>query len=168
MQPHKNILIALDDSEASRRAVAYVAQFMEGRSDVRLHLFHVPAPMPPKLLEFGGREHPEQERQSAAALQQAQDDWRHDAETKAQPLFAEARALFSQAKVPDQMVESQLCTPAPEQDLDTSILEAARLSACRTIVVGRESFSWLRELVQQHLADRLMQHGEGFTLWVVQ
>lgn len=164
--PH--ILIALDTSEASKQAVSYVAQMLDGRADVRLRLFHVPAPTPAKLLEFGGRERPEQERQSEAALQEAEEAWRRDAERQAHPLFAEARSRLSQAKVPDAALETQIYTPTPERELASAILEAARAAGCTTIVVGRESFSWWRELVHQHVADRLVQQAQGVTLWVVQ
>jgi nucleotide-binding universal stress UspA family protein len=167
MQP-PHILIALDDSEASKQAVSYVAQMLAGQPDVRIRLFHVPAPIPPKLLEFGGRARPEQEQQSEAALQETQEAWRRDVEPKAQSLFAEARSRLSQAQLPDTTVETQICTPTPERELETAILEAAQTAGCDTVVVGRESFSWWREFLHQHVADRLVQRAQGLTLWVVQ
>lgn len=57
--------------------------------------------------------------------------------------------------------------PPAEQSLDTSILQAARAHDCYTVVVGRESYSWLRELFQGHVADKLMQQTDGRTLWIV-
>jgi hypothetical protein len=53
---NKNIFIAVDDSEASDRAVTYVAQMVDGRREFHILLFHVPASMLPQLLEFGGAE----------------------------------------------------------------------------------------------------------------
>jgi K+-sensing histidine kinase KdpD len=65
-------------------------------------------------------------------------------------------------------VATQIAPPLPEQDLTTSLLDAARSHGCGTVVVGRASFSWFRELVQQHVADKLVQESHGLTIWVVQ
>lgn len=42
----KRILIAVDDSQASHRAVAYVGQMLSGATGIQVCLLHVPAPMP--------------------------------------------------------------------------------------------------------------------------
>jgi hypothetical protein len=54
MSVYHNLLITVDDSEATARAVTDVASIAGGHRDVRLHLVHV-APILPELLEFGGR-----------------------------------------------------------------------------------------------------------------
>jgi hypothetical protein len=51
----KNILIAVDDSEATAAAVTYVGQMIEGAPNVQVLLVHVPAPIPSKLLELRHR-----------------------------------------------------------------------------------------------------------------
>jgi hypothetical protein len=71
----KNILVAVDDSEASDRTVTYVAQMVDGRREFHILLFHVPASMPPQLLEFGGAEVPVQEQRAEAELSNAQAAW---------------------------------------------------------------------------------------------
>src|SRR3989304_5143311 len=58
MDRTKGILIAIDDSEGSRRAVAYVARMMGGRKGFRIRLFHVLAPLPPRLVDFPVGEDP--------------------------------------------------------------------------------------------------------------
>ena len=47
MNANRNILVAVDDSEASDRAVNYVAQMLDGMKELRIVLFHVPASMHP-------------------------------------------------------------------------------------------------------------------------
>jgi K+-sensing histidine kinase KdpD len=140
---------------------------IKGKQDIHLLLFHVPAPMPPELLEFGGRERPDEERQTQVNLEQAQAAWREQVVRDAQPVFAATTAVLREAQVPEQAIETHICTPPAEQELDTSILEAAREHACQTIVVGRESYSWLQELFQTHIADKLLQKSQGLTVWVV-
>ena len=70
MQPNltPSILIAIDHSEATYRAVTYVAQIIGGREEFRILLLHVPEPMPPKLLEFGGAENPVEEQRAEMSL----------------------------------------------------------------------------------------------------
>ena len=168
MDADKRILIAIDASEASDRAVAYVAQMMHGQQDLRVLLFHVSEPMPPELLEFGGRENPVAERQTEAALHNAQTAWLAQVRQAAQPVFARAQQRLCQAAVPEWAVETQIAAPVSGEALDTTILEAARQARCGTVVVGRTAFSWLQELLHSHLADILLQQAKGCTLWVVQ
>jgi K+-sensing histidine kinase KdpD len=47
-------------------------------------------------------------------------------------------------------------------------LTAARAHECSTVVVGREAFSWLKELFQAHVADKLIPQAGDLTLWIVQ
>jgi nucleotide-binding universal stress UspA family protein len=165
---NKKILIAVDDTEATEQALAYVGQMIAGRQDVQVLLVHMPAPIPPKLLEFGGTEDPEQERRLEARLTATQAAWVEKISRAAEPVLARGRALLHRFDVPDDAVATQIITPLPEQDLTTSLLDIARSQACGTVVVGRTAFSWLQELLQQHVADKLLQEGQGLTIWVVQ
>ena len=71
MDKHDKILIAVNDTDASRKAVTYVARLMGGRADVHVRLFHVLPPTPPELLESGGTEDPNQEERLSAELRHA-------------------------------------------------------------------------------------------------
>jgi hypothetical protein len=55
MSVRHNILIAVDDSGATDRAVTYVTSIIGRHRHFRVHLFHV-APILPNLLESGGSE----------------------------------------------------------------------------------------------------------------
>jgi nucleotide-binding universal stress UspA family protein len=39
---------------------------------------------------------------------------------------------------------------------------------CDTVVIGRKSLSWLRELIDGDPAEELVRRGKGFTIWVVE
>ena len=164
----KRILIAVDDSKASHRAVAYVGQMLSGATDIQVCLLHVPAPMPPKLLEHGGSEDPVEERQIEAHLDRTRATWEDRMKADILPLFDKAQAILRAAQVPDHMVETQIAASVSGHDLDTCILEAANTHRCGTVVVGRASFSWLREKFQEHVADKILRQDDRVTLWVVQ
>ena len=54
------------------------------------------------------------------------------------------------------------------EDLARDIVKSARVHCCRTIVVGRESFSWIQEVFREHLADQLIAEGDGLSICTVQ
>jgi K+-sensing histidine kinase KdpD len=84
-----------------------------------------------------------------------------------QPVFTHAQAILQQAHIPDHAVQTQISMPISGHNLDMCILEAAQQHACGTIVVGRGTFSWLREFVEPHVADKLIQAEHGEAIWVV-
>ena len=168
MSVNTRLLIAIDASVASDQAVAYVADMVQGKPEVEILLFHVAAPMPPELLEFGGRENPAAEQGAEVRLHHAQDVWRAQVTREVQPVIARAQSFLRDRAVPEHAVATQIATPPSGEALDTTILEAARQEHCGTIVVGRTAFSWWHALVRQHLADTLLQQGQGLALWVVQ
>jgi K+-sensing histidine kinase KdpD len=64
--------------------------------------------------------------------------------------------------------ETQLATSLNGEAVATSILEAARANRCGTVVIGRESFPWLKELFQHHMGDELIRRGRGLAIWVIE
>ena len=111
----KNILIAVDDSEATAATVTYVGQMLEGVPDVQVFLVHIPAPIPPKLLEFGGTENPEQEQQMESRLAAARTAWIEKTTSAAQPLLTRAYAILRTFDIPDQAVGTQVAPLFPSK-----------------------------------------------------
>jgi len=168
MPANKCMLVAINASEVSDRAVAYVAQIINGQGDFHVILFHVTTSLPPELLEFGGSENPLEEQRAEGALHEAQEAWLAQVKQAVQPVFDRAEAMLYQAAMAAPAVETRIGIPRPGETLDVTILEAAQRQQCGTIVVGRTNFSWLQELVRSHLADTLLHKGQGYTLWIVQ
>jgi nucleotide-binding universal stress UspA family protein len=168
MQATKNILVAVEDSEASDRAVSYVAQILDGRREFEVVLFHMPASIPPQLLEFGGAEDPAQEQRAQAKLGTARATWMREVASAAQPIFARAKTRLHQAHIAAEAVKTELFIPPAEQSLEAGILETARTHECGTVVVGREEFSRFQDLFRSHVADKLIQEADHLTLWIVQ
>jgi nucleotide-binding universal stress UspA family protein len=167
MPANKNILVAVEDSEASERAVTYVAQMVEGRREFQIVLFHMPTSMLPQLLEFGGAEHPTQEQRAEAELSAARSAWVAEVTRAAQPIFARAKRRLRAAHVAEQAIKTELFIPPGERSLEAGVVEAARTHDCGTVVVGREAFSWVKELFQAHVADKLLQQADDLTFWIV-
>jgi nucleotide-binding universal stress UspA family protein len=164
MSVRHNILIAVDDSGATDRAVTYVASIIGRYRHFRVHLFHV-APILPKLLEFGGSENIQEEDKREAEITAARIRYLEDL---AQAVFAKAQSILQHAGLPVGAVKTHVVSTISGEDVIGNLLEAAQTNTCDTIVVGRQSHSWLRELVQHHLADELIRKAAGFTIWVVE
>jgi nucleotide-binding universal stress UspA family protein len=167
LQTQKHLLIPVDASEVSERALAYVAELMDGRRDMRVLLLHVPRPVPPELLEFGGSENPAEEQTAEAALQDDRTGWIERERLAAAPMFAHAKALLREARVPEEVVDTEIVASNPNESLDSAILEVAHERHCGTVVVGYAAFSWFQELLHAHLAEALMQKAAGIAIWIV-
>jgi nucleotide-binding universal stress UspA family protein len=168
MSNAKHILIAVDDSEASDRAVAYVGSIIGGCEGFRVCLLHALPPLPRELLEFGGSEDPQQEEREEACIKTEQARWIEAVAQAAEPVFARAKHILHEARVPEDTVETQVVDTVNTQDTVFDILETAHARHCGTVVVGRKSYHGLKALVTSHVSDELISQGEGLAVWVVE
>jgi len=144
------ILMAVDDSPASKQEIEYVAGMLDWKSaDVRLHLVHVLPPAPGRT-EIGEGPH-------ATA-----------GEEPARELLHRLRKRLLAAGAPDERVDVDVLLLRQETSLVEGLLDAARDQECGTIVVGRNSLAWHRELLHRHPADELVRKAHGFAVWVVE
>lgn len=162
------ILLVVDASEAAKRAVTYVARMVGRRQGFRLCLGHILPPLPAQLLEFGGAENPVEERRVGEPVETDRQQWIAAARKTAEPALNAARATLRKAGVPAGALETRFFDPVEGRDTAEEILKIARARKCHTVVIGRESLSWLRELVQGDLAEEVVRRGKGFTIWVVE
>jgi len=161
------ILIAIDASQAAEQVVQYVAQIIRGNQNCRVVLLHVPGPMPSKMLQHADTGRSRAAEQAPASRTDSDAAWRQEVARMIQPVFTRAQAVLRQSHIPDHAVQTQISMPMSGHNLDMGILEAAQQHACGTIVVGRGTFSWLREFVEPHVADKLIQAEHGEAIWVV-
>lgn len=162
------ILVAVDDSEASNRAVTYVAEMLGRRRGFGVLLAHVLPPVPPEFREFGGSEDPDKERQLTAELHAARAHWIEAVQRAAQPVLERAKAILRDAHVPASAIDTHCAPEMSGKDVMADILQVAQQHNCNTIVVGRESLLGLQKLIQPHVADALIHRGRGMTIWVVE
>ena len=168
MSNAKHILLAVDDSEASYRAVHYVGSLIGGCEGFRVCLLHALPPLPPELLEFGGSEDSQQEEQGEACINAEQARWLEAVAQAAEPVFTRARHILHEARVPEDAVETQIVDTVNTQDTVLDILETAHARHCGTVVVGRESVHGLKALWTSHVSDAVMHQGEGLAVWVIE
>ena len=168
MERTDKILIAVEDSDASMKAVTYVSQMVRGREHIQICLFHVLPPIPPKLLEFGGAENPNKEQILSADLKAAQAQWMEKAKNAAQPSLKTAQNILRNHGVSQHNISTDFSSSIHKLDVVREVLEAAKKLDCGTVVVGRHTLPWVQELFHRHIGEELVQKGQGFAVWVVE
>jgi len=159
------ILLAVDESENSRRAVKYVGSLLRQTPDVAVTLFHVLKPMPRELLEHGGSEDPAVEVQLEQQLRNEQEVWiRKEGESESQVLN-EACETLTQSGFDRSQVAFKI---GHEEDIARNILEEAQSGKYETIVVGRHGTSRIKRLFGGGVTDQLLRDAKGFAIWVVE
>ncbi|HXX73516.1 MAG TPA: universal stress protein [Nitrospiraceae bacterium] len=161
------ILIAVDDSEASMKAVTYVSKLVRGRESIHVCLFHVLPPIPPKLLEFGGAEDPQQEARLSAELKTAQAEWLEKAKNAAQPSLEAAQIILKDHGLSQHRISTRFSSSIHKPDVVREVLEAAKESHCGTVVVGRHRLPWVEDIFYRHTGEELVEKGQEFSVWVV-
>jgi len=164
----RTILIVVDGSAASRRALAYVARIVGRRRGFRLCLIYLLPPLPPRLLESRGTEDPKAEEQLSAQLKVKQRRWISTAEAAARRTLVSAHTMLRKAGFTAKAVEARFSHPVGTRDAANEVLDLAQVHKCGTVVVGRDSVSWLRHLLRGDLAEELLRRAKGLTLWVVE
>ncbi|MDX2342520.1 MAG: universal stress protein [Acidimicrobiia bacterium] len=167
MNEKRGLLVAIDGSPAAEDAIKYVGTMMAGQPSVEVHLLHVLPPMPPRLREHGGASSATEEQALGAKLELERNDWEREQISHSQPLFEQAEFVLAEAGLATSMMEEECRLATDSEQLSEICLKTARNAGCNTLVVGRESFSWLGERWHQHLCHEIVRRGEGFAVWVV-
>lgn len=168
MRADHHMLLAIDDSEASRKAVSYVARVVGDAPRFRVRLFHVLPHIPTGLLEHGGHEDPETERSIESELDEETARWRARAEDAASSLVDAARASLLAAGLREERIDVRFAAPLPEESIGYHILRAALEHGCDTVVVGRTPRSWIGDALHRHPTRNLLgPEARGIALWIV-
>jgi nucleotide-binding universal stress UspA family protein len=159
------ILVAVDDSEHSERALRYVGTLLRDSRDVHITLFHVLKPMPRELLEHGGSEDPRVEVRLAKELLQDQENWVRTESAIEYPILVKALEVVGSTGFPLDRVTLKF---GHEDNIVHNVLDEARHGGFGTIVVSRHGATGLKRFFGGGITDHLLRDASGFTLWVVE
>lgn len=158
----RKMLLAVDGSTASMRAVEHVANVACGCRGFELTLYHV-VDMPPSVLEHGGV--PE----TARVMKVKQGEWfEQQKERVEREIFAPAKKLLQGGTAKEgkpQIQVKELAEAHP--DVAHAILEEARTGGYGTVVLGRGGHSRLKEIVFGGVTWRVIHDLQDKTLWIV-
>jgi len=154
------LLVVVDESPATKRALEYVAQIVSHRQDFRVCLAHALPSPPPELVEFRGAE--------KARLRAYKRRWISVVKMTELRALDRANAALRRGGFAAGAMEAHYCNLVDPSHTTEEILRLARSRKCDTVVIGRKSLSWLGELIHGDPAEELVRQGKGFTIWVVE
>ena len=163
----KRLLLAVDDSTPSQRAVAYVGKLLGRRRGFRVSVVYVLPEFPPSLLEHGGGGDPVTEERLTASLRVQRKRWIAQQKQQAHPIIEGATQALRNAGLTSRSLEVRFCGPINEGAVAEEILRLARARRCHTIVVARPPRSWLRHLVAMDLREKLARRAERLAIWSI-
>lgn len=166
MENGKRILIAADASEASRRAVNYVAETING--DAAFHVGLVHFELPPRMTEWGGSEDPEIEARVSAERDRDYLEMEQKVIKKGRNLLENLRGSLAEKGIDVTGLLVQFAEPLDPKHVARDILKTAKDADYTTVVVGRHSFTGLKRLFQHHVGEELVRTGRGITIWIVE
>ncbi len=157
----RNILVAFDGSECAFSAVAYVGAQFSGVRDLKITLFHVLPNVPPPFWDDGhiltGADKEERQR--------VVDKWLHNQQEVMRHLFERVRQMLIENGIAAEQIGVK--TDSELWGVAECILEEARTSGYRTLVVGRCGFSHKEPLFMGSTSTRIVNKGMGLTICVV-
>ncbi len=158
----RKVLVALDGSECAFRAVEYCGLQFSGLGDLHVTLFHVLPYMPARIWDIGHILSTEEKEAQAHLMQKWLDNQKHSTE----PILQKATAILEKAGIGSQRVEIKIISDSI--DAAGSILEEARDGGYLSLVLGRCGSSGVREFFLGSTTSRIINHGAGLTICVVE
>jgi nucleotide-binding universal stress UspA family protein len=148
---HKNILMAVDDSANSRRAVAYTARLLGGVDGIHVTLLHV-IPLPEE--DFFPNE-------------EQKEEWLGHYREKMEATLEAYRQLLIEAGFEAEALDKQLPLRNCPSMAECILAERGR-GSYGTIVVGRQGLSRKEEFLFGSISSKIVNHARHCTVWVVE
>ncbi|MBU0699035.1 MAG: universal stress protein [Pseudomonadota bacterium] len=148
---NKKILLAVDSSENSRRAVSYVAQMLKGLDGCCIIFLHVINP--PEEDYFSGRSE--------------QEKWIQEYRLKIESQLEEYRRVLVREGFDPKTIALRTTLRYRPSIAECILAEQDRLD-CSTIVVGRHGLSRGEEILFGSISSKIVSHARNCTVWVVE
>lgn len=158
----RKVLVAVENSDCSFRAVRYCTALFSGLTDVSFTLFHVLPYMPPEMWDPGHIPN-EQER---AAQQAVIDKWFDHQNRRADPVFQKSGEILLEAGFDPTKVVTK--TVSDSTDVAGSILEEARNGGYFILVMGRCGSSGIKGFFLGSTTTRVINRGAGLAICLVE
>ncbi len=158
----RSMLVAIDDSEGSWKAVDYVGRQFAGVNDVKITLFHVLLGLPPQFWDDGHFLTEEEK----AARKVVVEKWLSNQKYVLEPLFNRAIEKLTAFGIRRNQIE----TKSISESIDVvaqCILAEAKAGGYQTLVIGRCGRS-VRHLLLGSTASTIINAGAGMAICVVE
>jgi len=158
----KKMLVAIDDSEGSWKAVDYVSQQFAGADDLKITLFHVLLGLPPQFWDDGHFLTEEETATRKAVIEK----WLSNQNYVLEPLFSQAIEKLTKSGIRRDHIE----TKSVSESIDViaqCILAEAKAGGYQTLVIGRCGRS-VKHFLLGSTASTIINAGAGMAICVVE
>jgi len=147
----KHLLVAIDQSDSSRRAVLYVADFLGGIPGFRVTLLSI---IPEPEEDFFDKE-------------EEKNAWIRDQREAANKMLNTYQKILIQAGFEPDKVRIRSCV-GDVKSLSEAILDTRCDLTCCTVVVGRHHKTKAEEFLFGSTSNRLIHEAKNCAVWVVE
>jgi nucleotide-binding universal stress UspA family protein len=147
----RHLLVAVDQSPSSEKAVFYVADFLGGLSRFRVTLLHILAVPQDDLF----------------ATEEARASWLSEREEEARRFLDRYRLILTESGFPEERVATRTLAREGETVSDVILEEHQKLGSC-TIVLGRGGKSRKEEFLFGSVSNRIVHHARGCSVWIIE
>jgi nucleotide-binding universal stress UspA family protein len=158
----RNILVAVDGSECSFRAVEYCGRQFSGLADLSIVLFHVMPNLPPWFWDQG---HIPDEGESEGR-REIVERWIGDQKRVIEPMFQSAIDMLVERGIEADRISTK--TIYDSTDAAGSIVEEASVGWYLTLVIGRCGSSRVGGFFTGSTTARIINRGAGLAICVVE
>ncbi len=156
------MLIAIDGSQCSIRAVDYAGRQFSGNRDLRITLLHV-LPYPPAPFWDDGHILSDEEK---TARNKVIETWLMNQRAKLEPLFSEAVDMLIGKGIGPEQIEKKSISDST--DVAESILEEARDGGYQTLILGRCGLSASKRFLMGSVTTKIVNNGSGLAICIVE
>lgn len=150
----RGVLVAVDASENSHRAVMHVGQMLSG-TDCRVTVFHCTMQL--------GRFVPREIFKDIPGINEL---WRKKSKEEVAPFLEKAKRTLVGCGLSEEQVHSKVISDSRSASDD--LLEEAQVGDYGTIVVGRRGLSMMNEFFMGSVSRKVLQQASETAVWIVQ
>ena len=158
----KKMLVAIDDSEGSWKAVDYVGQQFAAVDDLKITLFHVLLGLPPQFWDDGHFLTEEEK----AARKVVVEKWLSNQKYVLEPLFNRAVEKLTALGIRRDQIETKSISESIDV-IAQCILAEAKAGGYQTLVIGRCGRS-VRHFLVGSTTSTIINAGAGMAICVVE
>lgn len=148
---NRKILIALDESENSLRAINYVGELLRGMTDFRIFLLHI------VLLPQDDYFFSEDEKAR----------WIKEKKDLGEDILHKSHKVLTDFGFKEDSIEEILIVE-PCSSIGESILQKQQEINCSTVVIGRRGISKKEEFIFGSTSNKILHTPKNCTVWIVE
>lgn len=162
---HK-ILVAVDGSDASERALEYAAKVARDLKEAELTIFHVGEPIPVNVMEYDKLPGKGTWEQKLEKHRQEVDQYERDEAKADEEMFRHLRRRAEQLGMKPEQIKTRFA--ADVQNIPTEIIMEAEKGGFEAICLGRQGRHSVKEFFIGSVSERVVRHARGCAVWVVE